>query len=355
MIDFLLGVPGKLKTLMDRLNTTWAAKVDTLHDTRLTSARAGYLDRLDATISSRNFGTRCAILTASSGNWTVPEDVSCVEYWMIGAGGGGGGGGRGTYNAGGGGGGGGEIGFGRLPVTPGGAVAYSIGDGGTGGAGISSPSAGFPGSAGGATTFGDITVMGGGGGVGGNAGSNEVSGGPGGGSPAPNAPSAVQAGRAYLIGAKGTISPAPAQSGLSYGQTYDDGLSSTGLSFTQFSGTAFANPTPVGIAIGAHLGQFMPSSTGGAGGNSNTGVAGLGGRAANGQRATSGDSKGGGGGGGGYAVGGAGAGGAGGSGAAAAANSGGGGGGGGGVASGTSGGGGNGGSGIILVFYASRL
>ncbi len=41
MIDFLLGVPGALKTLTDRLTATWAAKLDTLHDTRLTSTRAG--------------------------------------------------------------------------------------------------------------------------------------------------------------------------------------------------------------------------------------------------------------------------------------------------------------------------
>lgn len=47
MIDFLAGVPGKLKTLIDRLTSTWAAKLDTLHDTRLTVARAGYLDKLN--------------------------------------------------------------------------------------------------------------------------------------------------------------------------------------------------------------------------------------------------------------------------------------------------------------------
>lgn len=47
MIDFLAGVPGKLKTLIDRLTSTWAAKLDTLHDTRITSTRAGYLDKLN--------------------------------------------------------------------------------------------------------------------------------------------------------------------------------------------------------------------------------------------------------------------------------------------------------------------
>jgi hypothetical protein len=68
-MSFLVGVPGKLKTLLDRLtaaravfldyidtlNTRWSAsaktdfdtiktKVDTLHDSRLTAARASNLD-----------------------------------------------------------------------------------------------------------------------------------------------------------------------------------------------------------------------------------------------------------------------------------------------------------------------
>jgi len=52
--QFLLGVPGKLKTLLDRLTAT----------------RAGYLDRLDATISSRTSsavwtGTKAGYLDAS--------------------------------------------------------------------------------------------------------------------------------------------------------------------------------------------------------------------------------------------------------------------------------------------------
>ncbi len=48
-MDFLYGIPGKLNTLLTRLSSIWAAKVDTLHDTRLTSARAGYLDKLNIT------------------------------------------------------------------------------------------------------------------------------------------------------------------------------------------------------------------------------------------------------------------------------------------------------------------
>ena len=51
MIDFLAGVPGKLKTLADRLSSTWAAKLDTLYSDLHTRAPA--IDNLDAAISSR--------------------------------------------------------------------------------------------------------------------------------------------------------------------------------------------------------------------------------------------------------------------------------------------------------------
>lgn len=64
MIDFLAGVPGKLKTLLDRLSATWAAKLDTLHTllsstwaAKLDSLRAAYTDTkagyIDVAISSR--------------------------------------------------------------------------------------------------------------------------------------------------------------------------------------------------------------------------------------------------------------------------------------------------------------
>lgn len=48
MIDFLAGVPGKLKTLNDLLNSTWAAKLDALR-TGLTDVRMGYLDKMNIT------------------------------------------------------------------------------------------------------------------------------------------------------------------------------------------------------------------------------------------------------------------------------------------------------------------
>lgn len=47
MIDLLMGVPKQLADLLTRLSATWAAKVDTLHDSRLTAGRAGYLDKLN--------------------------------------------------------------------------------------------------------------------------------------------------------------------------------------------------------------------------------------------------------------------------------------------------------------------
>ena len=50
MSAFLLGIPGKVKTLLDRL----------------TAARAGYLDRLDATVSSR----AAAATALSTAQWT---------------------------------------------------------------------------------------------------------------------------------------------------------------------------------------------------------------------------------------------------------------------------------------------
>jgi hypothetical protein len=54
MIDFLLGVPGKLKTISDWLTTYW------------TAARAAKVDNLDAAVS-----TRAAAATAlSTATWT---------------------------------------------------------------------------------------------------------------------------------------------------------------------------------------------------------------------------------------------------------------------------------------------
>lgn len=59
MSAFLLGVPGKLKALLDRL----------------TADRAGYLDRLDATVSSR----APASTALSSATWTGPRAAKLDE------------------------------------------------------------------------------------------------------------------------------------------------------------------------------------------------------------------------------------------------------------------------------------
>lgn len=54
MIDFLLGVPGKLKTISDHLLTYW------------TAARAAKVDNLDAAISTR----AVAATALSTAQWT---------------------------------------------------------------------------------------------------------------------------------------------------------------------------------------------------------------------------------------------------------------------------------------------
>lgn len=61
MIDFLAGVPGKLKTLVTLLNPTWAAKLDALR-TGLSDTRMGYLDKLAITgnVASAADAAACA-------------------------------------------------------------------------------------------------------------------------------------------------------------------------------------------------------------------------------------------------------------------------------------------------------
>ena len=69
MIDFLLGVPGKLKTVIDHLTT------------HLSSTRAAKIDNLDATIS-----TRAAASTAlSTATWTTAraEKLDRVDMPLI--------------------------------------------------------------------------------------------------------------------------------------------------------------------------------------------------------------------------------------------------------------------------------
>jgi hypothetical protein len=74
----LLGLPGKTKTLLDRLTSARASKIDNLDTTvssrapastavssaNLTTSRIGNLDRLDTTISSRASATALSTLSA---------------------------------------------------------------------------------------------------------------------------------------------------------------------------------------------------------------------------------------------------------------------------------------------------
>jgi hypothetical protein len=75
MLDFLAGVPGRLKTLTDRLSATWAAKVDALR-TGLTDARMGYLDRLDVAISTRAAPSHLTPLAVSADPMLAPPIAS---------------------------------------------------------------------------------------------------------------------------------------------------------------------------------------------------------------------------------------------------------------------------------------
>lgn len=93
MIDFLAGVPGKLKTLNDRLTSTWAAKLDALR-TGLTDVRMGYLDKLNITgnVASSAEAAACAQTTdpmlavptlLCNGATTVVDQWSTTNYgWL---------------------------------------------------------------------------------------------------------------------------------------------------------------------------------------------------------------------------------------------------------------------------------
>jgi hypothetical protein len=153
---------GKFSRLLIRLglsaSSDVATKLDTLHDSRLTAARAANLDKLDAPISTVVVGgiRRAVQILSGSGSWTHPANVkdNLVEVTLVG---GGGAGGRlsGAGN-GGTGGDGGKIIL-RIPfVLAGGSTAYSVGAGGVGRATDGNGAAGNP------TTFGLLSASGGG-------------------------------------------------------------------------------------------------------------------------------------------------------------------------------------------------
>ena len=205
----LLGLPGRIKTLLDRLTATRAANLDRLDATistlalastavsraDLTTARIALLDKLsnlDGKISEAGGGLKTQVFT-SSGTWTRPEGVNMVMVSGC-AGGGGGGGGGGLWTPGyyshgvdgiGGqylGGGAGGIGHGghgsrggsggggaggqsclRVPVYVTANQSVVVGAGGAGGAGgrVSSNAttvSAFGGAAGGSTSFGHLVL-----------------------------------------------------------------------------------------------------------------------------------------------------------------------------------------------------
>ena len=206
----LLGLPGRIKTLLDRLTATRAANLDRLDATistralastavssaDLTTARIALLDKLsnlDGKISEATRALKTQVFT-SSGTWTRPEGVNMVMVSGCAGGSGGGGGGAvvssGYYIPGGqglgasnGGGGAGYVGQGnsyggsggggvggqsclRVPVYVASNQSVVVGAGGAGGAGgrgasdiyHSTYSRAFSGSAGGTTRFGPLVL-----------------------------------------------------------------------------------------------------------------------------------------------------------------------------------------------------
>lgn len=166
MSGFLLS--GKISRLLTRLGTpasgSVASKVDTLHDTRLTSARATKLDNLDAPISGIQAGARWTKVSfTANGTFVPPDNSGFLTCYLVGCGGGGGGG-KGDANDGGGGGGGAECGQ-FVPVVidmSAGNVSVTVGVGGAGA--TNNSTAGANGSA---TSFGTFVSFGGGFGGGG--------------------------------------------------------------------------------------------------------------------------------------------------------------------------------------------
>jgi hypothetical protein len=237
--------------------------------------------------------------TSGSGTYTVPSNVTSIQYLVVAGGGGGG-------NRAGGGGGAGGLVQGTMAVTPGQTIAYSVGTGGAGGA--ASGGTNNNGTNGTNSTFGSLTAVGGGAGA---TPGDGIAGGSGGG-----------AGHGGGPGGAGTL-----------------GQGSTGG-----TGANAFNGAGGGGGAGA-VGGDRSGNSGGAGGAGLTWINGTtyAGGGGGGGRADIGGSPGAGGSGGGGAAGSPGANGT--------ANTGGG--GGGGMYTGTGQAGGTGGSGVVIVAYAT--
>jgi hypothetical protein len=123
MIPLLLGLPGKVKTLVERLTAVRAANLDNID--------AATMANLDAAVSSAGKVRKTQVFT-TSGTWTRPAGVDSVHVFLVGAGGGGGGVSTAETDRVGGGGGGGQVVERDLSVA--GNLTVTIGAGGAGGA-----------------------------------------------------------------------------------------------------------------------------------------------------------------------------------------------------------------------------
>lgn len=160
MLPTLLGVPGKLYTILQRLTATRATNLDYLDATVSGSARTsdGYSAALATHLAALQPATGATEYTTGSGTFTVPTGVTVIYLSMTGGGSSGsayqGTGGSSAY------GGSASGALIRYPikVTSGQAISYTIG---TGGAAVVRSSAGLIASnAGTASIFGSITVPG---------------------------------------------------------------------------------------------------------------------------------------------------------------------------------------------------
>ncbi|MBU6279264.1 MAG: S8 family serine peptidase, partial [Actinomycetales bacterium] len=232
------------------------------------------------TTSTSGSFTLLTFTTAGTCDWTVPSNLTAVEYLVV-AGGGGGGAGTGASGIGGGGGGGGLL-MGRMTLTPGAVMPVVIGAGGTGGT-----TGGTAGTRGGSSSFGGVSATGGG--WGGNTGAAGGSGGSGGGGGGANsAAGAGTSGQGYAGQAAGTATTVYGGGG--------GGAAEIGGWTNYANGGRGINAIDFGGVFGGGGSGFWGSGTsaGGAGGGGNSARS-LGGAATAGTDGT------GGGGGGGYA------------------------------------------------------
>lgn len=145
MIESLYGLPGKIKTLLDRLTDNRATKLDNLDATISSRApastalssnvwtnnKADYVDTYISSIKNAGGGGGggSVIYFTSSGTFTVPDNVYSITVRVVGGGGGGG-----TSNVttrGGAGGGGGGFATQIIATSPG--TQYTVTVGGSGG------------------------------------------------------------------------------------------------------------------------------------------------------------------------------------------------------------------------------